>query len=183
MAISPPFVDPPGAPSCERRTFLGAFLAAASGLVAAALAVPLVRFVAYPLRAANNGASWSEIGEISDLAALTAPVARIVRLEKTDGWRSSVVERGVYVLPLGNGKVRVLSSVCPHLGCTVGWIPKRNEFVCPCHGGTFTATGARISGPPRRAMDELETKVEDGAVLVRFQYFSQLLATKEPVAE
>jgi menaquinol-cytochrome c reductase iron-sulfur subunit len=182
MAISAPFDDPPGAQAVQRRAFLGALLAAASGLVAAALAVPLVRFAVYPLRAAKNGASWSEIGKISDFAALTGPVARTVRLEKTDGWRSSLVERSVYVIPLDGGKVKVLSSVCPHLGCTVGWMPKRNEFVCPCHGGTFTVTGTRVSGPPRRAMDELEARVENGAVMVRFQYFSQLLATKEPVA-
>jgi menaquinol-cytochrome c reductase iron-sulfur subunit len=181
MAVSALRVEPQSAPSPGRRSFLG-MLFAAAGLVAAALAVPLVRFAAYPLRAAKSGATWSEVGNMDDFAALRGPVARTVRIEKTDGWSSSFAENGVYVIPLGGGKVKVISSVCPHLGCTVRWIVKRNEFVCPCHGGTFTATGARVSGPPRRGMDELESKVENGVLKVRFQYFRQLLATKESLS-
>jgi Rieske Fe-S protein len=92
-----------------------------------------------------------------------------------------MVQNGIYIVPAGDGKLKVLSSVCPHLGCSLRWIDKRNMFVCPCHGGTFTHTGVHVSGPPLRAMDELESKVENGVLKVRFQYFRQLDAKKEPV--
>jgi menaquinol-cytochrome c reductase iron-sulfur subunit len=165
----------------ERRSFLGACLAAAGGLITAAMAIPLVRFAGFPLRGSAQETSWSDVGSADEFLSLDKPAARTVDVTRIDGWRSSAVQNGVYVLPAENGKLRVLSSVCPHLGCSVRWIEKRNEFVCPCHGGTFTNTGVHVSGPPLRAMDELECKVENGVLKARFQYFRQLSAKKEPV--
>ncbi len=42
---------------------------------------------------------------------------------------------------------KVLSSVCPHLGCTPNWIEEKRQFECPCHGSFFDDTGAVASGP------------------------------------
>jgi len=168
-------------PLPERRSFLGLLLTAAGGLVGAVLAVPLVRFATFPLRAPAEETSWSDVGKIDEFAALVEPVARTIDVKRIDGWRSSVAQNGVYVVPLGNGELKVLSSVCPHLGCAVRWIEKQDKFICPCHGGTFTSMGVRVSGPPLRAMDELESKVENGVLKVRFQYFRQLVARKEPL--
>ncbi|RSL17359.1 menaquinol-cytochrome c reductase iron-sulfur subunit [Edaphobacter aggregans] len=168
-------------PVPERRSFLGLLLAAAGGLVSATLAIPLMRFATFPLRVPSEEASWSDVGKIDEFLSLAEPVARTIDVKKIDGWRSSVVQNGVYIVPTGSGNFKVLSSVCPHLGCAVRWIGKRDKFICPCHGGTFTNIGVHISGPPLRAMDELESKVENGILKVRFQYFRQLVAKKEPV--
>ena len=165
----------------ERRSFLRNLFVAVGGLVSAALAIPLVRFATFPLRAKENETSWSDVGKIDEFASLDAPVARTIDVQRIDGWRSSVIQNGIYIVPAGNGNLKVLSSVCPHLGCAVRWIGKQDKFVCPCHGGTFTNTGVHVSGPPLRAMDELESKVENGVLKVRFQYFRQLVARKEPV--
>lgn len=165
----------------ERRSFLGVVLAAAGGLVSAALAVPLVRFAAFPLRDSAETAPWSDVGNIDEFRSLKEPVARVIDVTRTEGWRGNTVQNGVYVVPTGSGGLTVLSSVCPHLGCAVRWIEKQDKFICPCHGGTFTNTGAHISGPPLRAMDELESKIDDGILRVRFQYFRQLVARKELV--
>jgi menaquinol-cytochrome c reductase iron-sulfur subunit len=159
----------------------GFLLAAAGGLVGAAVAFPLVRFATFPLRVKAEETSWSDVGKVEELVPLATPVARKIEVQRVDGWRSSTVQNGIYIVPTGDGKLKVLSSVCPHLGCSVRWIDKRNTFVCPCHGGTFTHTGVHVSGPPLRAMDELESKVENGVLKVRFQYFRQLDAKKEPV--
>jgi menaquinol-cytochrome c reductase iron-sulfur subunit len=163
----------------ERRSFLAVALAAAGGLVGAALAIPLVRFATFPLRDSAEAASWSDVGKIDEFQPLKEPVARVIDVKRVEGWRSSVVQNGVYVVPTGSGSLKVLSSVCPHLGCAVRWIEKQGNFICPCHGGTFTSTGVRVSGPPLRAMDELESKIENGILSVRFQYFRQLVAKKE----
>lgn len=165
----------------ERRSFLGYLLAAGCGVVGAALAVPLVRFATFPLRAPAEETSWSDVGKVDDFAALTEPVPRTIDIKKVDGWRSSTVQNGVYVVPTGTGQLKVLSSVCPHLGCAVRWIGKDDKFICPCHGGTFTSAGVHVSGPPLRGMDVLESKVENGLLKVRFQYFRQLIARKELV--
>jgi menaquinol-cytochrome c reductase iron-sulfur subunit len=165
----------------ERRSFLGVALAATGSLVSAALAVPLVRFATFPLRDSGGAASWSDVGKIDEFRSMKEPVARVIDVKRVEGWRGSTVQNGVYVVPTGSGGLKVLSSVCPHLGCAVRWIEKQDKFICPCHGGTFTSTGVRVSGPPLRAMDELESKIENGILSVRFQYFRQLVAKKELV--
>lgn len=165
----------------ERRSFLGYLLTAVGGLISAALAVPLVRFSTFPLRDRAEEASWSDVGKVDEFRSLTQPVAHAIDVKSIDGWRSTVVQNGIYVVPTANGGLKVLSSVCPHLGCAVRWIDKQDRFICPCHGGTFTSKGVHISGPPLRAMDELESKVENGVLRVRFQHFRQLAAKKEPV--
>ncbi len=166
----------------ERRSFLRTLFVIVGGLVSATLAIPLVRFVTFPLRVREDETSWSDVGKIDEFVSLAEPVARTIDVQRTDGWRSSTAQDGVYVVPVGSGKLKVLSSVCPHLGCAVRWIDKKDRFICPCHGGTFTRTGAYVSGPPLRAMDELESKIENGVLKVRLQHFRQLAATKEPVA-
>src|SRR5665213_2111405 len=93
------------APMPARRSFLGALLAIVGGVVSAALAVPLIRFATYPLRAATGETSWSDIGEIAEFTSLTAPVARTIQVERVDGWRSSFAQNAVYVVPLGGGKI------------------------------------------------------------------------------
>jgi menaquinol-cytochrome c reductase iron-sulfur subunit len=178
---APHLSDPMPIPMPERRSFLGLLLAGVGGLVSAVLAIPLVRFVTFPLRVPAEETSWSDVGKLDEFVSLAEPVARTIDVKKIDGWRSSVVQNGVYVVPMGDGHLKVLSSVCPHLGCAVRWIEKQDRFICPCHGGTFTSAGMHLSGPPLRAMDELESKVENGVLKVRFQYFRQLVAKKELV--
>jgi menaquinol-cytochrome c reductase iron-sulfur subunit len=178
---APHLSDPMPIPMPERRSFLGLLLAGVGGLVSAVLAIPLVRFVTFPLRVPAEETSWSDVGKLDEFVSLAEPVARTIDVKKIDGWRSSVVQNGVYVVPMGDGHLKVLSSVCPHLGCAVRWIEKQDRFICPCHGGTFTSAGVHLSGPPLRAMDELESKVENGVLKVRFQYFRQLVARKELV--
>jgi len=165
----------------RRRTFLGFLLAGASGLVSAGLSVPLVRFATFPLRGPSEEASWSDVGKVEEFQSLGAPVARTIRVNQLDGWRRSTMENGVYVVPTGGGSLKVLSSVCPHLGCTVRWTAEKRRFICPCHGGTFDDAGSHIAGPPLRAMDELESKVENNMLKVRFQRFRQLIAEKKPI--
>jgi menaquinol-cytochrome c reductase iron-sulfur subunit len=123
----------------------------------------------------------SPVGELSQFSSLTAPVMRTIQIEQVDGWRKAISEKAVYVTKDSQGQLRVLTSICPHLGCTVPWNKEKNQFVCPCHGATFAADGTRVSGPSLRGMDSLETLVKDGQLLVRFQYFRQLVSDKEVI--
>ena len=121
-------------------------------------------------------------GAGAGLCRLTAPTAKTITLERRDAWQSTSSQTAVYVLPAKDGQFRILSPICPHLGCSVRWVDDENKFVCPCHAGSFTATGERIAGPPPRSMDSLESKVEDGVLKVRYQYFRQLVPNKEVMA-
>ena len=62
-----------------------------------------------------------------------------------------------------------LSSTCPHLGCQVHWEGGQNRFFCPCHNGTFDATGVATGGPPKEAGQSLPRyplKVEGGLLYI-----------------
>lgn len=165
----------------NRRSFLGALLAVGSLSVGALLSVPLLRFALFPLIRRTTELKSSPVGEMSEFSSLTEPVLRTIQIEQVDGWRKAISEKAVYITKDGQGQLRVLTSVCPHLGCTVPWNKEKRQFVCPCHGGTFTMDGTRVSGPSLRGMDALQTSVEGGQLLVQFQYFRQLVADKEVV--
>jgi quinol---cytochrome c reductase iron-sulfur subunit, bacillus type len=174
------FSPPEPAPG-ERRSFLGALLALGSVCVGGLLSVPLIRFALFPILRRTTEVEPSPVGPLSDFSNLSEPLARTIQTEQLDGWRKSVSEKTVYVTKDIHGQLCVLSSVCPHLGCTVPWVGERSEFVCPCHGGTFAPDGSRVSGPPLRGMDTLATVIQDGQLQIRFQYFRQLVADKEVV--
>jgi menaquinol-cytochrome c reductase iron-sulfur subunit len=163
----------------DRRSFFGALLGVGSIFIGALLSVPLIRFALFPLLRRTTELKSSPVGTLSEFSSLTEPVMRTIQIDQVDGWRKTISEKAVYITKDQQGRLRVLTSVCPHLGCTVPWNKEKNQFVCPCHGATFTPEGTRVSGPSQRGMDTLETSVQDGQVLVRFQYFRQLVSNKE----
>ena len=165
----------------NRRSFLGALLGVGSTFVGALLSVPLLRFALFPLLRRTSELKSSALGAVSEFSALTEPVMRTIQIEQVDGWRKAISEKAVYITKDQQGRLRVLTSVCPHLGCTVPWNKEKNQFICPCHGATFTPDGSRTSGPSQRSMDTLETSVQDGQLVVRFQYFRQLVSDKEVI--
>jgi len=165
----------------NRRSFLGALVALGSVFVGALLSVPLIRFAIFPLLRRTTDLKSSPVGPPSEFNSLTEPAMRTIQIEQIDGWRKTVSEKIVYITKDQRDQLSVLTSICPHLGCTVPWNKEKNQFICPCHGGTFSADGSRVSGPSQRGMDTLETSVQDGQLLVRFQYFRQLVSDKEIV--
>ena len=165
----------------KRRSFLGALLALGSAFVGALLSVPLIRFAIFPLIRRTTDLKSSPVGSLSEFTSITEPAMRTIQIEQIDGWRKTVSEKIVYITKDQQNQISVLTSICPHLGCTVPWNKEKKQFVCPCHGGTFSADGSRVSGPSQRGMDTLETSVQDGQLLVLFQYFRQLVSDKEVV--
>ncbi|MBX6422417.1 ubiquinol-cytochrome c reductase iron-sulfur subunit [Thermosulfurimonas sp. F29] len=57
-----------------------------------------------------------------------------------------------FLVRAADGRLRAFSRRCPHLGCTVNYIPDRELFLCPCHQSRFTLTGAYIAGPAKRGL-------------------------------
>src|SRR5262249_34177825 len=141
----------------SRRSFLTVLLGFASAVMGAALSVPLIRFALHPLVATTTKIGWSDVGKLDEVASLVAPTKKVINVEQRDAWRKIVSEKPVYVMPPKDGVVRVLSPICPHLGCSIPWNDEKREFICPCHAAVFDKNGARVSGPSPRSMDDLET--------------------------
>src|ERR1700737_1632001 len=127
----------------DRRSFLGALLALGSVFVGALLSVPLIRFALFPLLRRTTDLKSSLVGPLNEFSALTEPAMRTIQIEQIDGWRKTVSEKAVYITKDQQGKLCVLTSICPHLGCTVPWNQEKKLFICPCPRGTFSADGSR----------------------------------------
>jgi len=166
----------------NRRSFFGALLAIGSAGMGAVLAVPVLRYVLYPLYAKAAGTEWSDVGNVSEFANSKEPVRKTVTFTQRDGWREVVSAQSVYISRNANGQLAVLSAICPHLGCSVSWQAGADKFVCPCHGGEFKADGQHILGPPPRAMDQLPTQTKDGKLQVHFEYFRSNVPNQEKIS-
>lgn len=56
---------------------------------------------------------------------------------------------------------------CPHLGCTVPWVPAEDQFHCPCHGSIYNYEGVRTGGPAPRPLDYMAVSIApSGDVIV-----------------
>ena len=166
----------------NRRSFFGALLAVGSAGMGALLAVPVLRYVLYPLYARVSGTEWSEVGDLSEFSSVKGPVRKTITFTQRDGWREVVSAQSVYVSRNEKGELAVLSAICPHLGCSVSWQSGNDKFVCPCHGGEFKADGQHVFGPPPRAMDQLPTQLKDGKLQVHFEYFRSNVPNQEKIS-
>ncbi len=73
------------------------------------------------------------------------------------------------VIQLERGHFVAFDAVCPHEGCTVGYLESQKIIACPCHGSEFNPTnGALIQGPATRGLRELTiAKDSDGELYVQ----------------
>jgi Rieske Fe-S protein len=76
-------------------------------------------------------------------------------------------------------RVRALSTVCPHAGCSVDWDEARARFACPCHDSAFALDGATVAGPAPRGLDALDCTVEAGRVRVVYRRFRPGVKSRE----
>ena len=163
----------------SRRTFFASLLGMGAAAISTIVGLPLFRFVFYPVYASSRTTEWSDVGDTSEFASTAGPVAKTVSLTQRDGWRNVVSNQSVYVNRTAEGKLHVLSAICPHLGCSVAWNAKEAKFICPCHGGQFGADGRHLSGPPPRGMDNLKAQIKDGKLQIQFEYFRSNVPDQE----
>jgi cytochrome b6-f complex iron-sulfur subunit/menaquinol-cytochrome c reductase iron-sulfur subunit len=165
-----------------RRRLLKVLVGTSSATFACALAGPAAVFVAAPAksRAAGDG-SWVKTIRLDALPEGEPRKVSIVADER-DAWTlTKNVELGAAWLVRKGDTILALSTICPHLGCSVNVAPVTpgdtpgapggRGFACPCHTSTFDAAGHRTGGPSPRGMDPLETRVEAGFVVVDFRRY------------
>jgi cytochrome b6-f complex iron-sulfur subunit len=134
----------------NRRKFLAAGLGGIAAALAAGVIYPLFRYLA-PQRSAGTQ------GKVTFPESAVPPDGA-----KFFDFRGST---GVIVRKKG-GDLVALSAVCTHLGCIVQWEKEKQDFLCPCHAGRYTADGAVVSGPPPRPLSKLAFTVANGTITV-----------------
>lgn len=133
------YVTPP-----QRRKFLFTMLGGLGALIGFASVWPVFRFL-----------SPSDAGSGSDQIL-------VPRDDVATGKAHFFQYRGkpAVVLQPSPGNFVALSAVCTHLGCVVAWQEQANEFLCPCHGGRFSADGQVLGGPPPKPLESLVVQLD-----------------------
>jgi Rieske Fe-S protein len=138
-----------------------------NGVVAATLAVPIVRFLvsSITLGRANAYRAWVPLGRISEFPEGETRLAtfRNPFVTPTDG---KTADAACWVRRIEGEQFQVFAVNCAHLGCPVRWFQQSGLFMCPCHGGAYYRDGSRASGPPERGLFEYPIKIRDGVVTI-----------------
>jgi menaquinol-cytochrome c reductase iron-sulfur subunit len=156
----------------SRRSFLLLFPATVFAGIFSSVGVAAFRFLR-PRIVFSSNENWVDVAALSELKG-DAPIARKIATADVTGWAVTREQRQVYVLP-GN---RVLSAVCPHEGCEVAWDKSTNRFSCPCHESYFGADGTRQTGPARRGLDALPSRLKDGKLQVLYESYENNTAER-----
>lgn len=154
-----------------RRAFLK-WATAVGGFFSAMLAgVPAVRAFLSPTFRHERPEKWILIGDTSAFD-LDIPIKVDFVDTASDAWVESRRLRNVWVYTEDGEDFTVYNGRCTHLGCNYFFDSEEDVFRCPCHTGYFEIkTGAVLGGPPPRALDVLETRVEDGMLYARYEDF------------
>ena len=139
-----------------------------NGLVAAAMAVPIGRFVLSSVTRgrADGYLSWVSLGPVSQFPEGETRLAtfRNPYVMPTDG---KTADTACWVRRVDADRFQVFAVNCAHLGCPVRWFPQSGLFMCPCHGGAYYRDGSRASGPPERGLFEHPYKVTNGVIAIQ----------------
>jgi menaquinol-cytochrome c reductase iron-sulfur subunit len=182
--------DTPAAPEpSSRRSFLKWLTHGLGAAFAATLGAPALLYVLDPRNRPARTGAFKTVARLSELKE-GVPFEATIRELRYDAWTlhpNDIVGR-VWLIRRGND-VKVFTTTCPHLGCSVNF--EGTKFVCPCHNGTFDLNGDRAdpgpgkSNPAPRGMDSLEYQLADDSanpgdklVLVKYQIFRQGESTK-----
>lgn len=149
-----------------RRQVLNGTVAAMNGLIAAALAVPVLGYLLTPLLRKSGAAAWVSLGPAADFHG-QEPRRVDFRYTSEVGYTAESVNGFAYVVPDAESTPLVLSPVCTHMGCNVVWSGEAQRFLCPCHGGQYTADGRNTAGPPPRPLDRIPTRIENGLLMIK----------------
>jgi cytochrome b6-f complex iron-sulfur subunit len=127
----------------NRRTAIGAGVAAGAALVAACSSTPTTS------NAATAGTTLAKVADVPSGGSLVVTVgnAPYALAKKTDG------------------TIVVHTGVCTHMQCAVA--AANAQLKCPCHGSVFDAlTGAVVNGPASQPLAEISVTEKDGSVVL-----------------
>ena len=134
----------------SRRSFLGVCLGGLGAVAAAAVSWPLFRYLAPRSGAATAGTVVIPAADVREGEA---------KFFEFSGSSAVLVRKK-------GGDLVAFSAVCTHLGCIVQWEKEKQDFLCPCHGGHYSADGAVTAGPPPKPLKKLSFTVTGGNITV-----------------
>ncbi len=145
-----------------RRKFLTYVVNGIGGLVAAAIAVPLIGYFLSPAWKKNQ----NPVIPITSTDRIPIGVPTFIRFEERvpDAWLITTESKGIWVVTKDGKNFTLFDPHCTHLRCPYYWDEQSGIFVCPCHNGKFDIDGNVIAGPPPRPLDRWEFTIRNGEI-------------------
>jgi menaquinol-cytochrome c reductase iron-sulfur subunit len=149
----------------SRRNFMSLATWAIGGLIGVGMGIPAFIYLLSPGKIIDRNQDWIRLGSISKVE-LNKPTLFKAIIQKQSGWIVNEEELSVYILTENGRDYAAMSNICTHLGCRVRWVSEEEQFFCPCHTAVFDKNGEVVSGPPPRALDRYEVKIEDDQLFI-----------------
>lgn len=134
----------------DRRKFLKYCLGGLAAISAAGIIYPLIRY----------------LSPVSTQQGSTKVTVQEGEVREGEAKFFQYIGSAAVLVRKRDGVLVALSAVCTHMGCIVQWQKDRQEFLCPCHAGRYTADGAVIAGPPPRPLPKLPFAVANGIITI-----------------
>jgi len=134
----------------SRRKFLVSALGLVSAAFAGVAAYPVFRYLSPRQSTGEKGRvtiARAQVG-VGQAHFFQYQVHPAVALQKTPG---------AFV---------AFSAICTHLGCIIKWLPDKDEFLCPCHGGRFASDGKVLGGPPPKPLQSIPVALSGDNLLI-----------------
>jgi len=168
-----------GQEETTRRRFLKWLLGIVAAVNVLIAGIPFLRsLVGASSKAQKN--EWSKVVSISSLPE-GRPVDIRFTAEPEEAFIHTTVLHSVWVIKHSPDQITVFSPICTHLGCYYQWDRNTGRFECPCHGSVFTLDGKVVGGPAPRPLDTLQTKIDNGNLLVKWERFKPGTPAKIPI--
>jgi Rieske Fe-S protein len=148
--------------SLSRRAFITTSVLAGGAVVLAA--IPIVSTVVLPSLKKGAG-KWVDFGKADKLTPDDFSMLSYEFMVK-DGWQDLPQRGFVWAKSDDKAGVKIFSSTCSHLACSVIWNKEKGMFLCPCHSGLFDPNGQPAGGPPKKPLTLLPNKIEEGKLMV-----------------
>lgn len=149
----------------DRRAFLNRMSLALSGLIGAAIGVPVIGFLLAPLFEASPR-DWRPVGKVDAFR-----IGATIEVSFTDPsalpWAGLTAKMAAYLRRESASAFMAYAVNCTHLGCPVRWEERSTLFLCPCHGGVYYKDGTVAAGPPPNPLQKYPVRVRNGQVEIR----------------
>lgn len=122
-------------------------------------------------QAQGNGRVEAEVGLVKEVKC-AEPASQTLRFQDEDG--VEIAQRKVFVWWEQQGKSggvwHVMSAICTHLKCKIGYSGERGRFVCPCHKSEFALDGSVLKKPAKKPLTDYSAEAfeRDGKLYVRY---------------
>jgi nitrite reductase/ring-hydroxylating ferredoxin subunit len=112
-----------------------------------------------PTGPSDNAQSLTTVSSTVSGRTVSVSMAAGSPLASTGAMAITQTSIGTFLLTrTGPTSVSVLTATCTHEGCAVTGF-SGSQFVCPCHGSTFSTSGAVVKGPANRPLTSFAAQV------------------------